>query len=105
MPASILTPYNRTKHTADKAAAVTGALNIRAVQVLAGSGAACNVELCDALTDTSSDQLVFVQLANTSELYDYSMLGGVAFRTGLTVDITGAGGAVIIWTDADQATA
>ena len=98
-----LAVYNRTKHTADKAAAVTGAVNIRAVQVHA-NGANCDVQLCNALTDTSSDELVYSALDGDTLFFDYSMLGGVAFGTGLTVDFQGTG-AVIIWSDADQTTA
>ena len=99
-----LAVYNRAKHTADKAAAVTGAVNIRAVQVHA-NGANVDVQLCNALTDTSSDELVYSALDGDTLFFDYSMLGGVAFGTGLTVDLQGASGSVIIWTDADQATA
>lgn len=96
--------YSIKKHTADKAAAVSGAVVIYAVQVLGGS-AATTVQLCDALTDTSSDELVYAQVVNDSRLFDYSSFGGVYFATGLTVDIQTTGGAVIIWTSVAQATA
>ena len=96
--------YIAKKHTADKAAAVSGAVIIYAVQILGGS-AATTVQLVDALTDTSSDELMYAAVINDSILFDYSHLGGVAFSTGLTVDIQTTGGAVIIWTSVAQATA
>ncbi len=96
--------YVKQKHTADKAAAVTGAVMIYAVQVHA-NGANADIELCDALTDTSSDELSYSMLDGDTRLFNYKSLGGVAFATGLTVDVTGTGANVVIWTDVLQATA
>jgi len=92
------------KHTADKAAAVTGKCVIYAVRV-AANGANADIELCDALTDTSSDELSYNVLDGDCVFEDYSALGGVAFSTGLTVDVTGTGARIWIFSDADQATA
>ncbi|GAG44681.1 unnamed protein product [marine sediment metagenome] len=99
-----LSKFVKQKHTADKAASVTGAVMIYAVQVHANGGDA-DIELCDALTDTSSDELSYSALNGDTLFFDYEPLGGVAFVTGLTVDVTGTGASVIIWTDKLQATA
>ena len=93
--------FVKQKHTADKAAAVTGALVIYAVQVHA-NGANADIELCDALTDGSEDDLSYSMLDGDTRLFNYESLGGVAFTTGLTVDVTGTGANVIIWTDVKQ---
>ena len=90
------------KHTADKAAAVTGAVRIMMVQAHA-DGAQADIQLCDALTDTSSDELVYSLVDGDTRLFDYTPVGGVQFETGLTVDITGTGAKAIIWTDQLQA--
>ena len=92
------------RHTADKAAAITGACVIYAVQV-AANGANADIELCDALTDTGSDELSYNALDGDTLFFDYHAMGGVAFKTGLTVDVTGTGARIWIWSDAVQATA
>ena len=92
--------YIKKTHTADKAAAVTGAVVIYGVQVSA-NGNNADVELCDALTDGSEDDLVFNILDGDSRLFDYTPFGGVMFATGLTVDAT-ANTTVVIWTDQKQ---
>ena len=94
------------RHIADKAAAITGACIIYAVQIHA-DGDNCDLELSDALTDTSSDELSLATLDGDTLFVDYSSLGGVLFKTGLTVDITptAASAAAFIWTDVNQATA
>ncbi|GAG03712.1 unnamed protein product [marine sediment metagenome] len=97
----MLSKYVKQKHTADKAAAVTGPVVVYAVQVHA-NGADGDVELCDALTDTSSDELSYSALNGDTLFFDYEPLGGVAFVTGLTVDVTGTGANVVIWTDVKQ---
>jgi len=92
----------KQKHTADKAAAVTGQVVIYAVQVHA-NGANADIELCDALTDGSEDDLIYSALDSTTFFADYTNIGGVIFNTGLTVDVTGTAASVIIWTDVKQA--
>ncbi len=95
--------YSMQKHTSDKAASVTGQVVIYAVQVHA-NGAVADVELCDALTDGSEDNLMYSVLdGDDPPLHDYTSVGGVVFNTGLTVDISA--GAVFIWTDVKQVTA
>lgn len=89
------------KHTADKAAVVTGAVRIMMVQAHA-DGAQADIQLCDALTDTSSDELIYSLVDGDTKLYDYTPVGGVQFETGLTVDVNGTGAKVIIWTDQKQ---
>lgn len=93
--------YVKQKHTADKAAAVTGQVVIYAVQVHA-NGATADIELCDALTDGSEDDLSYSALDGDTLFFDYTTLGGVIFNTGLTVDVTGTGANVVIWTDVKQ---
>ena len=96
--------YVKQKHTADKAAVITGQCVIYAVQVHA-NGATADIELCDALTDTSSDELSYSVLDGDTRFFDYTNFGGVIFNTGLTADVTGTGANVVIWTDVVQATA
>lgn len=97
--------FFKQKHTADKAAAVTGQVVIYAVQVHANGGTA-DIELCDALTDGSEDNLMYSALDGADPpIFDYTPLGGVVFNTGLTVDVTGTGATVFIWTDTAQLTA
>ena len=92
--------YVKAVHTADKAAAVTGQVIIYGVQVSA-NGNNADVELCDALTDGSEDDLVFNVLDGDTRLFDYTPFGGVVFNTGLTVDAT-ANTTIVIWTDVQQ---
>ncbi len=96
--------FVKQKHTATKAAVVTGAVRIYAVQVHA-NGATGDVELCDALTNTSSDELSYSALDGDTLFFDYASLGGIQFNTGLTVDVTGVGASVVLWTDKVQVTA
>ena len=94
--------YEFQKHTSDKAASVTGQVVVYAVQVHA-NGAVADVELCDALTDGSEDDLMYSVLDGADPpLYEYTDVGGVLFKAGLTIDISA--GAVFIWTDRRQAT-
>ena len=92
--------YEKETHTADKAAAVTGQVVIYGVQVSC-NGNNADVELCDAVTDTSSDELTYNVLDGDSKLFDYTPFGGVVFNTGLTVD-TAANTSIVIWTDVKQ---
>ena len=95
--------FHMQKHTSDKAASVTGQVVVYAVQINANGGNV-DVELCDALTDGSEDNLMYSVLDGADPpLYDYTSVGGVIFNTGLTVDTT-ANGAIFIWTDVVQAT-
>lgn len=94
--------YSKQKHTNDKAAAVTGAVIIYMVQISANGGNV-DVELCDALTDGSEDDLTYNVLDGATFIADYTSIGGVLFGTGLTVDTT-ANGITFIWTDRLQAT-
>jgi len=89
--------YHKQKHTADKAASYTGQLVIYAVQVHA-NGADGDVELCDAVTNTSSDELSYSALDGDTLFFDYTPFGGVVFNTGLSIDVTGTGVSVILWT-------
>ena len=101
MSSPVLPKFVKQKHTADKAAAVTGAVVIYAVQVHA-NGANADIELCDALTDGSEDDLTYSAVDGDTLFFDYTTLGGVMFETGLTVDVTGTGANVVIWTDQKQ---
>ncbi len=85
-------------HEGDKAAAFTGQLVIYAVMI-AANGANADIELCDALTVTSSDELSFNILDGDTAMFDFTPLGGVIFNTGLSTDITGSGARVWIWSD------
>ena len=100
----VLPRFVKQKHTADKAAVVTGAVVIYAVGIHA-NGAAADVELVDAVTDTASDELMYSALDGADLFFDYTPLGGVIFNTGLTVDITGVGATLFLWTDRPQVTA
>lgn len=100
----VLPRFVKQKHTADKAAVVTGVVVIYAVQVHA-NGANADVELVDAITNTSSDELMYSVLDGDAKFFDYTPLGGVLFNTGLSLDVTGTGATVFIWTDRPQVTA
>lgn len=100
----VLPRYILKKHVADKAAAVSGQVVIYAVQVHS-NGANADIELCDALTNTSSDELMYSVLDGDAKFFDYTPLGGVLFNTGLSIDVTGSGATIFIWTDRPQATA
>jgi hypothetical protein len=91
--------YFKQKHTSAKDASVSGQVVIYAVQVHA-NGAVADVELSDALTDGSDDLMYSVLDGADPPLYDYTDVGGVIFKTGLSVDISS--GAVFIWTDRRQ---
>ncbi len=104
MPGYTLPLYHKQKHSATKAAVITGACIIYAVLVHADGGQA-DVDLVDALTDTDTDELEFSQVDGNSELFDFAPLGGVAFATGLSLTLAGTGASVTIWTDKKQATA
>ena len=104
MPGYTLPLYHKQKHSATKAAVISGTCVIYAVLVHADGGQA-DVDLIDALTDGGEDDLEFSQVDGNSELFDFSMLGGVAFATGLSLTLAGTGASVTIWTDKKQATA
>ena len=93
--------YHPVKHTADKEAAISGACIIYAAMVHA-NGANCDVQLSDALTDIPTDDLKYSALDGDTIFIDYSDIGGVSFSTGLTVDLQGSGGSIILWTDRQQ---
>lgn len=82
--------------TSDSADAGPGAVLIMAVLVAANS-ANIDVQLNNATTDTSADELVFHVLDGDTQLYDFTGFGGVYFGTGLTFDIQGAGGQVTVF--------
>lgn len=88
--------HRRLRYTADEIAAVTGSFLLMAIQISADGGV-LDVELCDALTDTSSDELTFHLPDGVSLFFDYSELGGVQFETGLTVDISGNCSSLNVW--------
>ena len=94
--------YVPQKHTATKAAVVSGGVNIMAVLAI-GDGAAAAFELQNALTDTGSDELIFRLVTGTQKLFDFTPLGGVYFATGLSLTVTT--GKCVIWTDQQQVTA
>ena len=96
--------YHKQKHIADKAASYTGQLVIYAVQVHA-NGATADVELCDATTDGSEDNLSYSVLDGDTRFFDYTNFGGVIFNTALTVDVTGTGASVVLWTSEVTVTA
>lgn len=89
--------YRRLRYTSDQAAAVTGSVIIQGVQASANGGV-CDIEILDALTDTSSDELTYHLLDGTSLFFDYSPFG-VQFETGITVDISGNCSSLNIWVD------
>ena len=92
---------HKQKHTATKEESVTGQVVIYKVEVHANGGQA-DISLCDALTDTDSDELMYSKLDSTDGSWDYANLGGVIFNTGLTVVVAGTGATAFIWTDVAQ---
>ena len=102
MPGYTLPLYNPQKHTATKAAVITGACLIYAVLAI-GDAEAAAFELQDALTDTGADTLIFRVLSGDTRLFDFSSMGGYMFGTGLSLTVTT--GKLVIWTDKPQATA
>ena len=93
---------HKQKHTATKAASVTGQVVIYRVEVHANGGNA-DIAFCDAVTDTNSDELLYSNLNGSDGVWDYTNLGGIIFNTGLTVVVAGTGATVFIWTDVVQA--
>ena len=96
--------YVIQKHTATKAAVVTGQVVIYALMVHA-DGAQADVDLCDAVTDTGTDEISASAVDGDTVLLDFTPLGGVVFNTGLSATIGGAGAEIYIWTDVVQVTA
>lgn len=92
------------KHGTTKAAVVTGQVVIYAVMVH-GDGAQADLDLCDAVTDTGTDEISVSAVDGDTVLLDFTPFGGVIFNTGLSATIGGAGAEIYIWTDVKQATA
>lgn len=92
------------KHTATKAASITGACTIYAIMVHA-DGAQADLDLCDATTDDGGDEISVSAVDGDTVLLDFTSLGGIKFGTGLSITIAGSGAEVYIWTDKTQATA
>ena len=99
-----LPTYVIQKHTATKAAVVTGQVAIYGLMVHA-DGAQADLDLCDAVTDTGTDEISVSAVDGDTVLLDFTPFGGVIFNTGLSATITGAGAEVYIWTDVVQLTA
>ncbi len=93
--------YTTEQWTSDKAAAAAVPVVIYAVQISANGGNV-DVELCNAATDGSEDDLVYHILDGDSRLFDYTGLGGIAFGVALTVDMT-SNATVRIWGSAPLA--
>lgn len=89
--------FVRRRFTSDSADAFTGVIKIMAVQISANGGNV-DVELVDATTDDSSDDLTYHVLDGETKKWSYVDLGGVVFGTALTVDTT-ANGIIQVWTD------
>lgn len=94
--------YEFQGHTGTKAAVVSGAVVIYGI-LISGDGAAADVQIMDALTDTGADDLQFNVISGDSKFYDFTPMGGVLFATGLS--LTMDAGYVGIWTSVKQATA
>ena len=92
------------KHGTTKAAVVTGQVVIYAVMVHA-DGAQADLDLCDAVTDTGTDEISVSAVDGDTVFLDFTPLGGVIFNTGLSATIAGSGAEIYIWTDVVQATA
>lgn len=92
------------KHVTTKAAVVTGQVVIYAVMVH-GDGAQADLDLCDAVTDTGTDEISVSAVDGDTVFLDFTPLGGVIFNTGLSATIGGSGAEIYIWTDVLQATA
>lgn len=92
------------KHTATKAASVSGQVVIYAVMVHA-DGAQADVDLINALTDTGTDEISVSAVDGDTVFLDFTPLGGVLFNTGMSITIAGAGAEIYVWTDRLQATA
>ena len=96
--------YVIQKHTTTKAAVVTGQVVIYAIMVHA-DGAQGDVDLCDAVTDTGTDEISVSAVDGDTVFMDFTPLGGVIFNTGISATIAGAGCELYLWTDVLQATA
>ena len=93
-----LSLYSHKKHTATKAAAVSGAVMIYAAYVTA-NGANMDVNLIDALTDGGEDDLDINVLDGDCKMLHFP--GGLSFATGLSITIAGTG-QLHLWTDKAQ---
>ena len=90
--------YEHQKHTATKAAAVTGAVVIYGIYATA-NGANLDVNLIDALTDGGEDDLDVNVLDGDCKMIKFP--GGLLFSTGLSITIAGTG-QLHLWTDKKQ---
>lgn len=100
----MLPKYVLQKHTATKAAVVTGQVVIYAVMIHA-DGAQGDLDLCDAVTDTGTDEISVSAVDGDTILLDFTPFGGVIFNTGISATIAGSGAEAYIWTDVVQVTA
>lgn len=94
-----MSQYVAQQHTTSKTSVTIGAVRIMGVLVMA-DGEAAAFELLNALTDTSSDELIFDVVTGETRLFDFTPFGGVMFSTGLTLTLTT--GKCVIWTDRGQ---
>lgn len=94
--------YVFKNHTATKAGVCSGATVIYGL-LLTGNGAAADLQLIDALTDTGGDEIEAYALDGTTVFLDFTPFGGIMFETG--VSLTLSAGYVGLWTSRDQATA
>lgn len=77
--------------TSDAEAIVSGASVLIGVLVSATAGGALALQICNALTDGSEDDIVISQLDGTTDLYSFADFGGVPMNVGVTLDIQGTG--------------
>ncbi len=102
MPGYSFPMYHFQNHSATKAAVVTGQVVIYAI-LLTGNGAAADLQLIDAVTDTGADEIELYALDGDTVFVDFTPLGGIIFNTGLSLTLSA--GYVALWTSVNQATA
>ncbi len=100
--APVTPQFEFKNHSATKAAVCSGEVVIYGILVSA-NGAAADVQLIDALTDTGGDELEVYVLDGDTRFLDFTDFGGIIFSTGLS--LTMSAGYVALWTSKAQITA
>ena len=71
--------------------------------MIKANGGNVDVQIIDAVTDTGTDELDISVLDGDTIFFDFSTLGGVSFKTALSLTTT-SNAAIVLWTDIVQLT-